>query len=218
MPEALAWALGTSAELAEWRGEYAPAPYAEEVRRNAVEATEIAERLGSPFSRSHAYRGLGCAHMLHGDFAEAAEVLELSLSIAREHSGLEREPQLLTRLARASLGSGDADGAVARAEEAIATARRYATRAFEAEALVTLADVLLARGDDADRIATALDEAEALIEATAAGALAPLLAEARSGLAASRGDEAGAAALLDRARALHAECGAAGHVARLAAD
>ena len=46
MPEALAWALGTSAELAEWRGEYAPAPYAEEVRRNAVEATEIAERLG----------------------------------------------------------------------------------------------------------------------------------------------------------------------------
>jgi adenylate cyclase len=218
MPEALAWALGTSAELAEWRGEYAPAPYAEEVRRNAIEATEIAERLGSPFSRSHAYRGLGCAHMLHGDFADATEVLELALSIAREHSGLEREPQLLTRLSRASLGSGDADRALSRAEEAIATARRYATRAFEAEALVALADVLLARGDDADRIATALDQAEALIEATAAGVLAPRLAEVRSRLAAARGDDAGAAALLDRARVLHAECGAAGHVARLAAD
>src|SRR5262249_14605464 len=120
LPEALAWSLGVLVSIRHYVGEYADQsaanPAVEEAHRCAYEAVQIAERVGSPFSRSHAYRVLGVAHMLHGAWSDAAVVLEEALALAREQSGLEQESNLLALLSQVYLGANDVSRARARAE------------------------------------------------------------------------------------------------------
>jgi adenylate cyclase len=213
--EPLAWGLGVSTILADCAGERA-----DEARRNAFEATEVAERVGSPFSRSHAYRALALAHRMHGDHDAAIEILERAIGFAREGSGREREPEMLAMLAEALTDAGELDRAHEVAEEAVELARSFGTQVYECMAHLAVAGLELRRGapDAADRVAGALDAAEKLVEQTGARALAPRVEEQRARLARLQGDPQGFASRLRAAHALYAEIGARGHAERVAAE
>jgi len=224
LPEALAWALGVEVAITEYAGDYADqhaaSPAAEEARRVAFEALQVAERIGSPFSRSHAYRQLGIAHILHGAWSDATEVLEEALALARAHSGLEQESHILAHLSQAYLGANDAARARARAEEAIACARAQGALYFECLGQLALARALRADpgAGAGDAIEHCLGRALELVRETEGRALEPQIIEERARLAALRGDDATAAAELRRAHGLYIEIGAGGHADRLAEE
>ncbi len=214
--EALAWSLGEVAELAFFAGESAPHPGADEARRSALEAVAVAERIGSPFSISHAYRALGAAQLLHGEWNEAVDVLERAIAIARNGSGLEREADLLARLSHALLCAGQPDRALASAVEAIARAGQQEARLFEMMGELALACALRADAgvDAAQEIRTHLDRAEELVRETGGRLFEPQVLEERARLAELEGsDESGTQ--LATARSLYAEIGATGHADRL---
>jgi class 3 adenylate cyclase len=221
LPEALAWGLGVLVTVRHYVGEYADQSAAdrsaEEARRCALEAVQIAERVGSPFSRSHAYRVLGVAHMLHGAWNEASVVLEEALALAREHSGLEYESNMLALVSRAYLGANDTAGARVRAVEAIACAHTQGALFFECSAELALARALRADlgGAASDEIERCLTGALHLVGETGGRVLEPQIIEEQARLAALRGDRAAAAAELQRAHALYVEIGATGHAERL---
>jgi tetratricopeptide (TPR) repeat protein len=171
--------------------------------------------------RVWAYRGLGLAHLLYGNGAEAAAMLGQALAVARsEQNGLEREAELLANLARAYLIQGDAVRARAAAEESVACAQRQGGRFFECMGELERARALRAeRGAlDSHEIEACLDNALALVAETGGRALEPQVFEERARLAALRGDDSAALEDLSRAHALYVEIGATGHAGRLARE
>jgi len=118
----LTWSLGTAAEIADFSGDREVSPRAQEARRYALEAVDLAERIGSPYTRAIAYRRLGVAHLPHNDWRSAAEALETALALARQHhTGLDQESLMLAELSRAYVGANDA--ARARAGRTVDRAR-----------------------------------------------------------------------------------------------
>ena len=72
---------------------------------HARAGTEIAERIGSGFSRAIAYCVMGYAHLARGEWVEAIEVEEEALRIMSDtRTGLQYEPLALAALAEASSG------------------------------------------------------------------------------------------------------------------
>ena len=219
MRDPLVWGLAVSSEIADWSGDTGLG--ADEVRRNALEAVRIAEQSGGHFMRVWAYRGLGMAHLLHGEWPEAAEVLEEALAMAREQrNGLEREANILAHLSRAYLGQCDALRARTTATQSIACAERQGALFFECAGQLALARALRA-----DPGATAAKDFDAcviraleLVGETGGRALEPQIVEERARLAQLCGDRAGASEALQRARILYVEIGATGHAARLAKE
>ena len=211
-PENLAWALGNCSTVVRNTGE----------RQGAVararEAVEIAEKIGSHFSRTLAYGALSTALTLDGEYSEAAAAAERSLQIAREtRTGLMDEAGYLVSLADAHLGLGETDRGCALAEEAAAVARRRDTPCDEVRALVTLARGLL-EGEGAEfrgRVEGALSRALSLIDETGNEALRPFVHLERSKLARLTGDEAARQRELREAHRLLVEMGATGHAERV---
>ena len=221
MRDPLVWSLNTSVEIADWSGHTGPGREADEARRHALEAVERAEQTGSHFMRVWAYRGLGIAHLLHGDAADAAEMMDEALAVARtEQNGLEREAELLANLARAYLGQGDVARARGAAEESVACARRQGARFLECIGELERARVLRAEaGASADReIEACLDRARELVAETGGRSIEPQVIEERARLAALRGDDGATSEDLRRAHALYVEIGATGHAERLARE
>jgi adenylate cyclase len=221
MRDPLCWALNTSVMITDWSGFTGPGRDADEARRRALEALEISDQSGSHFMRVWAYRGLGIAHLLHGDGSEAAEALEEALAIARtEQNGLEREADLLAHLARAYLNQGDAARARTAAEQSVVCAQRQGARFFECMGELERARALLAEpGASASReIEACLDHALALIAETGGRAIEPQVIEERARLAALRGDARATSEDLRRAHARYVEIGATGHAQRLARE
>jgi class 3 adenylate cyclase/tetratricopeptide (TPR) repeat protein len=216
MWEELSWTLNTSIVAADLSGVAPQSAAADEALRQGIQSVESADRTGSPFGRSHAYRGLGTAHLLQGSWDEACASLDESLRIAREGSGLEREAQLLALLARAGLGAGDATRALERADEAIARAEAMGTLWFGAEARIARAAALRMLGTATpDEIEAELAVAEREIDETEGRGLEPRLIEERARLHAMQGDADTAHRGLERARDRYAAIGAHGHAARL---
>jgi adenylate cyclase len=221
MRDNLIWALVTFAVITDWSGYTGPGREADEARRNALEGLRIAEQSGSHFMRVWAYRGLGLAHLVHGDMSEAAEVLEQALEVARtEQNGLEREADLLAQLARAYLGQGNTVRAQAAAEQSVACAQRQGARFFECMGQLELARALLAGpGVSASReIEACLDRGLALVAETGGHAMEPQIIEERARLAALRGDDRETSEGLRRAHALYSQIGATAHAERLAKE
>lgn len=165
----------------------------------ARRCVEIAERLASAF-RVTAYTSLGEALL---EMERADEALE---AIGRGESldalgEIARLPRIRLR-ARARLAKGDADGALADAEHVLARSIEAGARIGAAEAAITLAEALRARGQaaDATRIESLLDEADRLIAETGAVNLAPLVLLERAALAAAAGDSVRRRSLLEEAR------------------
>jgi adenylate cyclase len=219
-PENLGWARGALTMLADLSGEPVHAALGDALAAGR-EAVEIAESLGSEFSRGSAYSTLGNAHLAHGQWAEARRLYETSLEIRRNHrTGLELEAFTLAYLARAQLAGGDAAGARRAAEEAIALARERGQPHYEAMAQLALARERGAAGGAAAgaEAEAALDRARDLVEETGARVLEPQILEARAELARSAGDGNAAERHLREAHRLYTEMGATGHAERLGSE
>ncbi len=187
----------------------------------ARQGLEIAEKIGSPFSRVVAYYYLGLAHVLSEEWSQAAVALQLALEIAREtRTGLAEEPHALAALALAHLGLGHYKQARATAHQALALARRRGTKLYECIAHLGLARVLVqtegAKAQSA--VESALDQAIALVEETGGISRKPFIHEERANLARLTGDEATHDRELREAHRLFTEMGATGHAERLAKE
>jgi len=155
------------------------------------QGVEIAERIGSPYSRIWSYHMLGAALRLNGQWQEAIELHEQALCTARERrTGLEAEAFFLAYLAEAYLAGRDLPRARTAAEAGVTAGRRTGARVFEQEAQRSLARVLLRQEGAvaAAAIRAALDRAEALIRETGAKNYQPFIHLERAELARLEGD------------------------------
>jgi tetratricopeptide (TPR) repeat protein len=191
------------AELCDFTGDVAAAV------AHGRAAVERAEKTGNLALRVWAFGALGLADVLDGRRREALDTLGQALAISREHrAALAWEPQLLTHLARAQLGLGDAPAARALAEEAIAMARLRGTRTFEIEAHLVLGRVLIHAGARREEVQASLDAALSLVEETGAKGYLPFIHLERAALARAAGDEDTRERELREAHRLFIEMGA----------
>jgi ATP/maltotriose-dependent transcriptional regulator MalT len=193
----------------------------QELRRSAFEGLELAEHIGSSFSRVCGHMYVGLAQALNGDWDDAVRACETALQISNEHqTGLDLESEILYHLAEAHLGAGDLRAAQAAAEQGIRRAQERGQLYFEALNHLTRARVLRrARGADArDEIEGSLDRALALVEETNARAIEPQILEERARLANLLGDAATCERGLWDAHRLYTEIGATGHAERRAEE
>jgi class 3 adenylate cyclase len=213
--EAEGWNLGMGSDAAWMQGD------AEAALTRAQQALEIAERIGSPFSRVLAQGFLGKAMILGGHAEEAIALLEDTLRTARERRiGLETEARLLASLAQALLAAGELDRARAIAEEGVAAGQRIGTPLYEVEAQLALARVLLRQrgGDAAPAVRSALERTEALLRETGAKNFQAFVHLERAELARLGGDPASWRRELATAERLFREMGATRRAEALAAS
>jgi adenylate cyclase len=184
----------------------------------ARQACEIAEKSGSAISRTSAYWGLGLGSAIRGEWQDAKDAFERSLSLMRKNrAALFTEPGNLTNLAWANLELGEIDRARERIEEALNLFRGRGIKSEEPHAFVIKARILLrseggkARGD----IEAALATAESIVRETGGRLWAPRICEARAELAHLLGDDAGRARELRKALELYREMNAEGHIERI---
>ncbi|HVM95037.1 MAG TPA: hypothetical protein VMT89_01555, partial [Candidatus Acidoferrales bacterium] len=184
----------------------------------ALQAMEVATRVGSPFILAFAQGIVGTARRMREEWDEAATALRAELEITREHrTGLLVEAVSIANLAEVYLGQGNLAKAMQTADEAVAVARQRGSRVFECDALLAKFDVLL-RADSGDSLLeaqTALDAAAAIIKDTGAHSRTPLLWEKRAALARARSDASGFASAMHEARQAYERMKATGHLTRI---
>jgi class 3 adenylate cyclase/tetratricopeptide (TPR) repeat protein len=203
--ESEGWALSWLADIAAIAGD------AEIGLGPCQRSLEIAEKMGSPYSRAIANHRLGVSLTVAGRWPEAIETLEHALAIARERrTFLESEARLVSWLAEACLGAGDLARARALAEESVELGRQIGVPTDLVYAQRALAHVLLAQegAAAAPAVRAALGEAERLVDETGATSLAPLVLLDRVELARLEGDTGARERALREAKGLFAELGA----------
>jgi adenylate cyclase len=180
----------------------------------AREASEIAERQGSPYARVLAGSSLGSALLQIGDARRAGEVLADVLATAREHrAGLDLEGRVLSLLAEARFDAGAVADARRLADEAAERSRERRTPLFECFA--ELARARIHAGEAPEACDAALSRLDERVEATGAHLFVPFAEQVRAARARAVGDADGAAAARTRAREGVAKMGAEGRVARI---
>ncbi|HEV7401012.1 MAG TPA: adenylate/guanylate cyclase domain-containing protein [Solirubrobacterales bacterium] len=157
-PETESWSRGNKATLLAERGEIEAAMAL--ARRNC----ELTDQLGDVFSRSLALTSFAFVQLAAGDFDSALETIELSDRTYREamNAGGEGEAWRGTLRARALLGAGRVEEALAQAEEATGTSRERGMYWQLPGALLTLAQARVAAGTSGAK--EALAEASAICE------------------------------------------------------
>ncbi len=152
------WTRGSMALMSADRGEI------EAARSLARRNCELTEQLGDVFSRSTALTALAYVESEAGDYETALETIELSDRSYREAmgSGGEAEGWRSTLRARALIGLGRAEEALAEAEWATGTAQERSMGWQIPPALQTLAEARAAAGVDGveQALAEASEEAE----------------------------------------------------------
>jgi adenylate cyclase len=189
--------------------------------QRARQGLEVAERLGSSFSRVLAYTQLARSALTARDWDETAMAASEALKIARvTGAGLISEGAMLSLLAEAQLGRGELALAPSTAEEALAASRQRHTRLEEVFSQLTLARALL-RADGAasdGAIAECLARALALVEETGAAALEPFVRVELAELARARGEDGLATRELREAQRLFTAIGAPRRAAEITAE
>jgi len=157
-PETESWSRGNKATLLAERGELDAALALS--RRNC----ELTDQLGDVFSRTLALTSLGYVQIARGEYGDAIATVELSDRTYREamNAGGEGEAWRGTLRARALLGAGRGEEALAQAEAAVAISREREMHWQLPGALLTLAQARGATG--ATGAGEALEEATALCE------------------------------------------------------
>jgi class 3 adenylate cyclase/tetratricopeptide (TPR) repeat protein len=187
---------------------------------HAQQALEIAERIGSSFSRDDAWIWLGRAETLRGQWRSAVDALERSAAIARESRSLAGHAARLALLGESYLGLGDPERARALVTEGVETGRAQGNVVFETLATLSLARVLLGSAGAAAReqIEAALARALQLVRETGAKVHEPPIHVELAELAHQRGQEEERQRELREAHRLFSEIGASGHAERLAGE
>jgi tetratricopeptide (TPR) repeat protein len=190
-----------------------------DARAAAHESIEIADGLGSGYSKAMARYALALAHSAAESFEDAAASSDEALAFIRENeTGREYESALLCLRGHALVALGDAASAVPIAREAMSIAGAQPCFWWGVDACRVLAQALLAHEGVAARaeIEAALAQAFAWLDESGAEALRPRVLEARAALAGALGDDEARANDLAEALRLYRAMGAEGHVARLA--
>jgi adenylate cyclase len=188
---------------------------------HAQQALEIAERIGSSFSRAWAWLFLGVAERMRGQWRRAIDALEHSFAIAREgRTGTEGDAWRLAALGESYLGLGDPERARTLVAEGVEIGRAQGHVSFESYANLALAQVLLGSAGVGARpeIEAALARALELARETGAKVHEPLIHVELAELARQSGDEEGRERELGKAHRLFSEIGASGHAERLAGE
>jgi len=205
--ESLAWAHTQYAMLDYFSGEV------RDGLEHARAGAEIAERIGSPFSRVIAYCVMGYGHLARREWIEAIEVEEEALRImSASRTGLQYEPLALAAVAEAQLGLGDLEGARASAQRGADLAARADMRRFEAQCRVILG-CALTRSHPAEADAE-LGRALELIGDDFVSYL-PRVSEARADLHGMHGRTPARDQLLREALEGYERIGAHGHARRM---
>ncbi len=157
-PETESWSRGNKSTLMAERGELGPALAL--ARRNC----ELTDQLGDVFSRTLALTSLAYVQIAIGDHSDAVETIELSDRTYREamNVGGEGEAWRGTLRARALLGAGRTEEALAQAEAAAATSSEREMHWQLPGALLILAQARAANGSAG--VEDALEEGAALCE------------------------------------------------------
>jgi class 3 adenylate cyclase/tetratricopeptide (TPR) repeat protein len=140
-------------------------------RQHAERAFSLAVKRGSPYLRVYAQASRGLSHIIAGHLTSAIDDLSDALNFARTRkAGLENEARILADLADAHRRNGDAEIALATANEAIAVATARHTRVPECFARIVRARLLFdSKSDDQEAEARSeLHRAEALMLQTGA--------------------------------------------------
>jgi adenylate cyclase len=201
--------------LAYFRGE------PEDALDHARQALEIAERIGSSFSRALAWLLLGLAERMRGEWQQAITALERSSAIAGEHrTNVEANGLRLALLGESYLGLGDVERARTLVEEGLTIAHTQEHPPNEMYCSLALAEVLLgSAGPDArTEIEAALERVLELAKGTGAKPHVPLVRVVRAELARQSGNPDAYQRELRDAHRLFTEMGAAGHAKRLQAE
>jgi class 3 adenylate cyclase/tetratricopeptide (TPR) repeat protein len=188
---------------------------------HAQQGLDIAERIGSSFSRAWAWYWLGWAERMRGEWRRVTEALERSAAISREgRTAVEGEALRLAVLGDSYLGLGDPERARALVEEGLAIAHARGHPFNETYASLALARVLLGSAGTAARaeIESALARALELERETGAKAFEPMVHVELAVLARQSGEEEGREQELREAHRLFTEIGASGHAERLAGE
>jgi class 3 adenylate cyclase/tetratricopeptide (TPR) repeat protein len=213
--EVLGYAHVNRAWLARQTGEV------ESALPHAVEAVDIAERMGNAYARTQAYSCLALAHVSRHGWDEAVEAGEQSLAISRERrTGVQFEPWTLATLAEAHQARGDGKTARATAKQAAALARERHIKVLEPITLLSFARVLMASEGAGARAEAqaALSRALALAREMEARSEEPLVHVELGRLACLNGDLAERERELREAHRLFAEIGADRHASALSRE
>ena len=213
--ESVGWSHGLSAWHAYACGDL------EEAVAHAQRAVEITERIGDAYSRAIAWFILGWVESARGKWPRSIEAIERSREMS---SGNQTspfiEPGRLAVLSESSLGLGDLERARALAEEGIKLASGQGNIAYEMNARLALARVLLgsAGGATREQIEAVLARVLDLMRERGAKALEPHVHIELAELARQVGDEERRQRELREAHRLFTEIGATGYAERLAAE
>jgi adenylate cyclase len=209
-PESLGWSCSTLASVSYLDGEVTG-----EELEHGRRGLEIAERLGSSFSRLAARIWFGVARLAREEWVDALRIVEEALDEMRStRTGLQYESFALSLKAEALIGSGDVRAAVEAATEGLAAAQRSGVRAMEARCRGQLGRALIADGNPGEEAERQLEAALDGCGRFAPGGL-PTVLEALADLAAARGDTEEEQRHLDRARKICVKQGAHGRERRL---
>lgn len=164
----VSWMHGTLVEVARVTDQPAMA------MREARIAVERAERFGSPFFLAFAYRALGVALGLQGQWQEAARTLEAHRDkVAMGEAAHQFEALHLADLAQAYLQLERMEDARVTAEQALSSAQQTHTRTWECRVRWIYAKILLAVDDHAGA-KRQLDALDTLVETTGARLFVPM--------------------------------------------
>jgi tetratricopeptide (TPR) repeat protein len=194
---------------------------ASESLQRTQRAVELAEYLGSPFARVHAYWGYGVAHLLVGEAKTACKILNGVLLLARDHGvALHGEAGILADLALATLARGEGAVALSIADEAVEAARTNRTSLYECIARLARVQVLLETRGAAvgSEVEGEIARVRSLIAADGTIGFEPLARMHLAALARLRGDQRRSDDERRAARALFASSGASGWATRIDAS
>jgi tetratricopeptide (TPR) repeat protein len=205
--ESSGWAHGCYAQLDYYSGERGDGV------AHSRQGLDIAERLGSSFSRSAAYFNFAFALLAREEYAEALAAIEEALQIMQStRTALQYEAWNLASAAQAQLALGNVDAAIGAASRgvALATTRHVPTQ----EGRCRLA---LGRALSADRPTQARAELEHALELVETGSpvIVPHIHEALGELAGMHGRDDARIRQLQIALDLYEQHGATGHARRV---
>ena len=188
-------------------------------RKLAAEGIQIAESVGSSYTRVLADFWLGEALLLAQDWAVAEQQAQAGLARCQEtQTGGETLPRFQLLLGEVRRARSDLPGAVQAMEEAVRAGDIGGTVFFAAQARSELANLLVEMGAPADAISEVIRCGREQIGQTGGHSLSPRLTEAEARLAGREGDLATCQQGLREAERAFRAMGATPHADRIAQE